>query len=116
MSEMRVVAVDFDNTLVEHGEGGETVPVPGGAEALAALRAQGYWIVIHTCRIGIARRDGNLQYEIGLVEELLMTFGIPFDEIYLGEKMVADVYIDDRAVAFHGDWDAAVAQTKRLLG
>lgn len=112
---MRVVAVDFDNTLVEEGEGGMSSPVPGGAEALAALRAQGYWIVIHTCRIGIARRDGTLQDEIALVEELLNAFGIPFDEIYLGEKMVADVYIDDRAVAFEGDWDAAVAKTKRML-
>jgi hypothetical protein len=39
-----------------------------------------------------------------------------FDEIHLGEKMVADVYIDDRGVAFDGNWTNAVNAALRILG
>jgi histidinol phosphatase-like enzyme len=111
-----VIAVDFDGTLFHTDVDGELVLVQGARDGLEALRARGYRIVIHTCRTGLAAQDGELAQEVGFIEANLREHRLPYDEIYLGEKMVADVYIDDRAVAFTGDWTAAVNGTKKVLG
>jgi histidinol phosphatase-like enzyme len=111
-----VIAVDFDGTLFHTDELGELSVVAGAREALADLRARGYRIVIHTCRTGLAAQDGELSQEVAFIESNLRAHGLVFDEIHLGEKMVADVYIDDRGVTFDGDWTSAVNATLRILG
>lgn len=101
---MLILAVDFDGTLVnEDGQGSYHV-IPGAREALERFRQNGYHIVIHTCRIGIAMAEGRVKREVEVIKETLTFFAIPFDEIYMAPKMVADLYIDDRAIAFAGDW------------
>lgn len=112
---MAVVAVDFDNTLFEESAEGDVVPIEGAREALAELRQNGHHVVIHTCRTTVAREEGNLADEIAWIEEMLHANGMPFDEIYVGDKMIADAYVDDRAVAFRGDWVDALESLETHL-
>jgi histidinol phosphatase-like enzyme len=107
-----IVAVDFDNTLIEHDEDGNAYAVEGAAEAMKALKQAGCHLAIHTCRIGIAMEAGTVKQELDYITALLRQFGIPFDEIYLQPKPVANFYIDDRAIAFEGDWDGPL---RRIL-
>ncbi len=100
-----VIAVDFDHTLIAENAFGEVTPMPGAREAMEKLRADGHRIIIHTCRIGIAADRGFLRQEVRFIEDVLDDFQIPYDEIWLGPKMVADYYVDDRAVSFEGDWN-----------
>lgn len=115
MSGVPVIAVDFDGTLVDYDETGAAFPVPGAREAMEALRSQGAYLVIHTCRTTIARQKRRLDQELNFIAETLDAFGIPFDEIYPGDKMVADVYIDDRAISYSGTWVGSVKDTFSYL-
>lgn len=101
---MPILAVDFDGTLVEEDNDGVYHLIAGAKEAMEGFRRSGYQIVIHTCRVGIAEEENRLPQEIEIIKQTLAYFAIPYDEIYLGPKMVADVYIDDRAVSFSGNW------------
>jgi hypothetical protein len=112
------VCVDFDGTIARwnhgqgYGPGTERMgaPVPGVAEALKRLKVNGWHIIIHTCR-------GEKGYAD--IEKYMQQNGIPFDEINKNRyqlpdmnpgKPVADVYVDDRAIDFKGDWKDALRQ------
>lgn len=101
---MLTIAIDFDGTLVDEDDQGFYHLIPGSREALLDMRARGYRIVIHTCRTGIASSEGRLGQELAVIRQTLDHFSVPYDEIFVGEKMVADFYIDDRAIAFDGNW------------
>jgi adenylylsulfate kinase len=98
----RTIAVDVDGVIADYdgykGPGVIGSPRADVVEALRALKAEGWKIVIHTTR---GREE---------IAEYLCQNGIPHDEInhnsdYTtgGPKPVADVYWDDRAVAYSGD-------------
>lgn len=107
---MVTIAVDFDGTLVHEDEQGFYHLMEGAKDAMDSLRAQGFKLVIHTCRTGIATAEGRLAQEIAIIRQALEHFEIPFDEIYAGEKMVADFYIDDRCVPYTGNWTATAQE------
>lgn len=115
MTHSPIVAIDFDNTLVELLDSGHYILKPGAAEAIQALKNKGCTIVIHTCRIGIAKGAGNIKEVVDNIQSILDQFDIPFDMIHMGTKVVADAYIDDRAVAFTGDWDRTRIETEKLI-
>ena len=104
MTAMLTLAVDFDGTLVDESNDGSFLVLPGARETMEHFREAGYRIVIHTCRIGIAMEEGRLKQETAIIKQTLEHFAIPYDEIYMAPKMVADLYIDDRAIAFAGNW------------
>ncbi len=106
---MATVAVDFDNTLVAEDSEGNIEPVVGAREAMLALSELGHKIIIHTCRTTEALEANRLHEEVAFIEEVLTNFGIPFDQIFVGPKLIADAYIDDRAIEFRGDWPETVA-------
>lgn len=98
----RTIAVDFDGVIANydgykgHGVLGE--PRPDVVEALRTLRAEGWKIVVHTTRGWDEIKDYLARYDI------------PYDEYNRnsdystgGQKPVADVYWDDRAVCYSGD-------------
>ena len=99
------IAVDFDGTLFHEDSEGSLHPVPGAVEAMEELSRRNYRVVIHSCRTGIASEQGRLANEIQFIDRALRKFHIPFDEIYTGPKMVADLYVDDRAIPFTGNWE-----------
>jgi len=109
------ICLDFDGTVAIEDEVGAYTLIEGAREAVEELKAQGHEIIIYTSRIGLAAREGTLKREIEILEDVLREFQIPYDSIFMGEKIVADVYIDDRAVAFDGDWSATFKQALAKL-
>ncbi len=96
--------MDLDGTLIREDAQGRIIALPGARETMRRWRQMGHRIVIHTCRISLARDADRLDEELQLVTALLADLDIEYDEIFVGDKMVADAYVDDRAVSFAGDW------------
>lgn len=110
---VKTVAVDLDRVLFELPNGwqgheyfGEFIP--GGSSALYRLRNLGFKIVIYTTR-----------NQPDLIEQELRRHDIPFDYINVNpnqppeinpSKIVADYYIDDRAVHFKGNWEEVITE------
>lgn len=104
---MKTIAIDFDGTISEYkeykGKGIFGEPVSGAKEAIKKLKDSGWSIIIYTTRA-----------ESNQIREYLNSHDIPFDYInhnpYNIEndcfhgKPKADVYLDDRAITFTGDW------------
>jgi hypothetical protein len=103
---MRYICVDFDGVIADYthapkGWGIFGHPIDGARQALVKFKQEGHVIIIYTCR-----------NEINLIKEYLRVYKIPYD--YINEsplnnensshKPIADVYIDDRAVRFNGNW------------
>lgn len=101
---LKFVAVDFDNTITDSAK----FPNIGrlrfkAKDLLLDLKKHGIIIIIWTCRTGEHQTD---------VSNWLTENQIPFDfinenphckEAY--QKVFADAYVDDRAIAFNGDFD-----------
>lgn len=98
----RTIAVDFDGVIAEYdGYKGPTVlgdPRKDVAEALLQLRSEGWKIVIHTTR-------GEREIALYLAQHVIAYDEINRNSDYTtgGPKPVADVYWDDRALAYSGD-------------
>lgn len=114
-SRRKTIAVDFDNTIMDTDENGTYSLISGAREAMHQLKEAGYEIVINTCRVGLAKEQKTLSRELKFIESFLIKNNVPYDSIHLGTKLVADAYIDDRAVAFGGDWSETLKQTQHLL-
>jgi len=109
---MPTLAVDFDGTIAQYkgyaGRGVFLDPNPGAADALRALKAKGWDIIVFTCRT-----------EVDDLRAYLDAHGIPHDAINVGldksfessGKVYADIYLDDRAVTFR-DWPHAEASVE----
>ena len=107
-----VVAIDFDGVINNYqgwkGIGVFEEPVPGTAQALSYMRKLNMVIIIHTTR-----------GEANMIADYLNHHHIPFDHINrlpgqpdhqnLG-KPQADVFIDDRAIRFEGNWNEIMHQ------
>ncbi|WP_263385932.1 adenylyl-sulfate kinase [Granulicella arctica] len=101
-SRRKTLAVDFDGVIADYtgwkGEGVHGLPRRDVLEALAALQREGWKIVIHTTR---SETD---------IRNYLINHKVPYDEINrnsdyrnLGDKPVATIYWDDRALRYSGD-------------
>ena len=115
---MKTIAVDFDGTIASYkgfeGKGVFGEPVPGVKEALQFLIEKGYRIIIHTTRS-----------ETHSIKEYLNYHSIPFHFINFNPKNIdlgcslgkplADVYVDDRAIQFKGDWEYTNLQIQRFI-
>lgn len=103
-----VVAVDLDGTLSKEAAYDERkIPDPrmGIVQAVRAMKEAGCWIVIYTCR------DSD-----SLVAAWCDEHQVPFDAINVnpwaeatGGKMMADLYLDNRAVNATGSDPAVMA-------
>jgi hypothetical protein len=96
------IAVDFDGVIADYdgwkGCGVLGQPRTDVIKALVALREEGWKVIVHSTRS---------EDEIG---GYLRQYEIPYDEINrnssysnTGQKPVATVYWDDRAVCYSGD-------------
>ena len=104
----RCIAIDFDGTIAHYkgwtGANKFGKLIDGCVEALGKIREMGYKIIIYTCRINTPE-----------LEKYLKNNKVPYDAINENlwheyqqhgdkRKVIADIYIDDRAVTFNGNW------------
>ena len=105
----KTLAVDFDGVIHRNKDTWrgrasiKDIPVAGAVEALASLREE-YTIIVHTCR---ARSEAGTQ----AVRQWLDKHGIEVDDV-TALKPGADVYLDDKAVRFNGNWVDSLSEVK----
>ena len=108
---MPSVVIDFDDTLVGYRKFPEGEWIPGALDALRALRRRRYTIVIHSAR---ANFEGGYEQ----IRDKLATAGFKESsrlKIHTnGPKPLGVAYVDDRAVAFDGDWPGALRKVRAL--
>jgi hypothetical protein len=109
------VAVDFDGTLCE-GCYPNIGPLKEGArEALLTFRNLGYRIIIYSCRTchwhydiygGDPKQNSMERPTVKAMVDWLHANDLPYDLVDDGSrgKVVADYYIDDKAIRFVDNW------------
>jgi hypothetical protein len=102
------IAIDFDGVIHQYSKGwykGEIYdpPVKGTREAITKLKNEGHKIIIFSVRTNKIYHQGEGQLQ--LMRNWLAEHNIPYDKIWNYGKPIADVYIDDRAVTFRGNWE-----------
>lgn len=108
----KTVCIDLDGTLVHYeewqGEEHFGKVLPGASVATKALHDKGWFIIIYTTRSNKT-----------ILSKFLSENKIEFDAINenpyqpanaIGGKPIADVYVDDRALCFKGDWEQTVSE------
>ena len=109
------IAIDFDGVIHEYSKGwngGEIYdpPVVGAKEALEALKAKGHTLYLFTTRTNTMFRKKDEPDQKVMIEEWMKRNEIPFDKIWTFGKPMADLFIDDRALSFKGDWKDTLEQ------
>ncbi|MCK5603181.1 hypothetical protein KAR91_14965 [Candidatus Pacearchaeota archaeon] len=114
---MRRALIDFDGVIHEDSEWNlekyragkiDGVPTEGARDTLEMLERSGFEIWIFTARLPAGRNKA------GDIEAWLRTNSIPFHGV-TGQKLEADVYIDDRAIRYT-DWRTTCSQLLNLFG
>lgn len=108
-----ILAVDFDNTIVDTDESVLRQPIIKGLrkdakEVLQKLHDDGHYIIINTCRNG-----GNLQKAIDYLNENEVVYDIVNanhpDNVKKfkrdNRKIFADFYIDDKNIGGIPEWE-----------
>jgi uncharacterized HAD superfamily protein len=94
--------VDFDRADVDRSELMKAKPINGALEAVRRLHDEGHTIVFYTSRHADSEE---------VTRKWLEEHGFPFHHIEM-EKLVAHVYIDDRAI--NGcDWTNAMEELQK---
>lgn len=84
---------DLDGTLCETEamDYEAAQPIPARIEAVNTLHDKGHYIVIDTAR---GNGTGDDWYEV--TRDQLDKWGVKYDELHVGTKPWADMYVDDR--------------------
>lgn len=102
---MKRIVIDLDDTLTVAGSRDyANVPArPDVIARLAAYKAQGFEIVIHTAR-NMRTYEGNVGkitvHTLPIITDWLTRNEVPFDEIWLGKPWCGNegFYVDDKTV------------------
>lgn len=111
---MRTVSVDFDGVIHAYTQGWtgfkpEEGPTDGAAEAMRNLKNMGFKLAMSTCRVtdnGYGTKEIRAWLRRNKMSGLFSTIS--------NRKPIATAYIDDRAVAFNGDWATTLAGVAAL--
>lgn len=101
------VAIDFDGVLVNDGHW-----IPGAIDAIHELWRRDALVIVHSCR-------ANSPDGLALLHRTLVDLGVPPVGPRGGRRLhihaeqgkpQADVYIDDKAIRFTGNWHTTLAE------
>lgn len=103
------IAIDFDGVIHAYSrgwQGGEIYdpPVIGTREALTELREKGWKIYIFSTRTNKIYHKNDHPPQEERMKKYLDLHHIPYDKIWSFGKPMADIYLDDRALNFRGNW------------
>jgi len=110
------IAIDFDGVLHGYSKGWTDgtiydAPVPGAAEAMKKLKEQGHTLYIFSTRTNpIFKKKEESADQKKAMEEWLKEHDMPYDKVWTFGKPMADIFIDDRAIGFRGQWDATLEE------
>lgn len=114
---MKTICIDIDGTICTYSgwrgsdKFGEVLP--DAAESILRLHEDGWFVII------FSTRSDKIE-----VEKFLRSNNIFFDAVNenphqpenaLGGKPIADVYLDDRAVTFRGNWEEAYSEVVNFV-
>lgn len=115
------IALDYDGTIVGNAWPGHGKPEPHAAEVIKRLM-QDYDVTIFTARIAPFDMDGNprqgkqVATELRDIHNKLKRMGLGYMEIHqMPWKIGADLYVDDKAVHYAGDWHQTEREIKGRL-
>ena len=105
---MPLISIDFDHTICNNHDiaDGERYakPFPDAKSVITAMKADGHKIMIFSCN------------RTAWIREWMDHWQIPYDSIWEGNKPLFDCLIDDRAVAFRGNWLDAYSAANEIIG
>lgn len=116
-----IICIDLDGCVLSYKKGwcGENIfgkPIIGVDEYLWRLRKDGWHVIVYSCR-------GDRKKVENILKKYHIEKGIHYDAInrrknvipgtYKG-KIGADIYIDDRAICFRGDWKDTYKKIKNF--
>jgi len=103
----KTIAIDFDGVLADYSKGyqGKDVfgdAIPGADNATKVLKENGWRIIIYTTRPDTEAlrhwlKENNITYDY-------INENPDQPEESKGCKLIADIYLDDRALSFRGQW------------
>ncbi|MFM7910893.1 MAG: hypothetical protein ACKO9W_01840, partial [Bacteroidota bacterium] len=113
------VAIDFDGVLHQYSEGWKDgqiydEPVEGSRQALQAMKDMGWKIYIFSTRSNKLYHKDQEKAQDQAMKTWLEHQEIPYDRLWNFGKPMADVYIDDRALTFRGDWKAPLQEAQNF--
>lgn len=104
------IALDYDGTIVSNAYPEHGTPEPCASAVIKRLMEK-YDVTIFTSRIapfdmaGQPREGRHVAHEITAIHNKLKKMGLPYLPIHqLPWKIGADLYVDDKALRYHGDW------------
>lgn len=122
MSNGKRIVVDWDGTCVENKYPAEVPLLEGAADALHSFLAQGYEVVIFSCRLSHVEMDEVtplpedwIQREREYIRRTLDEAGL--QAVYIWDapwKPSAVLYIDDKGLRFY-DWQQVVRDVDALF-
>ncbi len=119
MSDKKRIIIDFDGTICGFEFPACGPPEPGVREALFQLHDMGFEIVIHSCSTSTVWQEvEDLAHRLKNWERIytFMTLhDLYYDAIWMspiGNKPVAEFYIDDQGVGYKGNWKDVVNEIK----
>jgi len=91
-----IYCFDLDGTLCTNTNGKYELakPIIERIEIVNELHKNGNKIIINTARGSTTKIDW---YKF--TEEQLISWGVNYNELYVGEKIEADIFIDDKAIS-----------------